>query len=414
LHVAIITFGYPPLAHVSGTRPSNLARELARLGHAVTVVTVDWSTRESPPPSSDGIHLLAIDPRPWFPGFSTTTPPFTTEPPFVGPAALRRARTLGRTLRWGPYASWARAALRALLARHRASPVDVVWAIHGDDSSHEIAYRFAREAGVPWVADFKDPWDLFHKRAVVWLQELVTRRRLRTASALTETCQAQGDSDSARFHLPAHVLWTGYEADVMERATPERLSEKAFVLAYVGNLAAQHDVDAVARMLAAWEAFPERATSMPIELHAFCNDATPLKKRLEARGVTHCLHEHRFVPRERAYGIMKGADALLLLPATFHVPSGGSIGVKELEYLASGTPVLSIGKLLPELDPVARGCPQLVEAGTAEAAAAWMLAEAANPGRSRATVNLPSVVAHSWPAKGKALAAILEGASKRR
>lgn len=412
MHVAIITFGYPPLAHVSGTRPSNLARELAHLGHTVTVVTVDWSTRESPSPSSDGIRVLAIDPRPWFPGFSATTPPFTTEPPFAGPAPLRRARTLARTLRWGPYASWARAALRGLLDRHRTAPVDVVWAIHGDDSSHEIAYRFARETGVPWVADFKDPWDLFHKRAVVWLQELVTRRRLRTASALTETCQAQGDSDSARFHLPAHVLWTGYEADVMERAVPERLSEKAFVLAYVGNLAAQHDVDAVARTLAAWEALPDRPA--PIELHAFCNDATPLKKRLEARGVTHCLHEHRFVPRERAYGIMKGADALLLLPATFHVPSGGSIGVKELEYLASGTPVLSIGKLLPELDPVARGCPQLVEAESADAAAAWMLAEASNPGRSRATVNLPSVVAHSWPAKGRALAAVLEGASKRR
>ncbi len=412
MHVAIISFGYPPIAHVSGTRPQNLARELARLGHAITVVTVDWTSPGAGASPSDGIHVLGIDPRPWFPGFSPATPPFTTEPPFTGPSPLRRARTLQRTLRWGPYASWARAALRELLARHRTTPVDVVWAIHGDDSAHEIAYRFSRETGVPWVADFKDPWDLFHKRAVVWLQELVTRRRLRTASALTETCQAQGDSDSARFHLPAHVLWTGYEADVMERAVPERLSENAFVLAYVGNLATQHDVDAVARMLAAWEAMPARPA--PIELHAFCNNAGPLKSRLEARGVTHCLHEHAFVPRERAYGIMKGADALLLLPATFHVPSGGSIGVKELEYLASGSPVLSIGKLLEELAPVSRGCPQLFEAANAEAAAAWLLAEAANPGRSRASVNLPSVAMHSWPAKGRALAAILEGASKRR
>ena len=291
MHVAIISFGYPPIAHVSGTRPQNLARELARLGHAVTVVTVDWTSPGAGASPSDGIHVLGIDPRPWFPGFSPTTPPFTTERPFTGPSPLRRARTLQRTLRWGPYASWARAGLRELLARHRATPVDVVWAIHGDDSAHEIAYRFSRETGVPWVADFKDPWDLFHKRVVVWLQELVTRRRLRTASALTETCQAQGDSDSARFHLPAHVLWTGYEADVMERAVPERLSEKAFVLAYVGNLATQHDVDAVARMLAAWEAMPGRPA--PIELHAFCNNAGPLKSRLEARGVTHCLHEHK-------------------------------------------------------------------------------------------------------------------------
>ncbi len=412
MHAAIITFGYPPIKHVSGTRPGNLAGQLAQLGHAVTVVTVDWSTRENPPPESPGVHLLAVDPRAWFPGFAPATPPFTTEPPFTGPSALRRARTLQRTLRWGPYESWARTALRALLARHRSSPLDVVWAIHGDDSSHEIAYRFSRATGVPWVADFKDPWDLFHKRAVVWLQELVTRRRLRTASALTETCKAQSDADAARFHLPAHVLWTGYEADLMERAAPARLSDEAFVLAYVGNLAQLHDVDAVARLFAAWEALPSRPAK--VELHAFCNDASFLKARLEARGVLHYLHEHSFVTRERAYGIMKGADALLLLPATHHHPSGGSIGVKELEYLASGSPVLAIGKLLPELDPVARGCPQLVEAESASAAATWLLAEAATPGRSRAEVNRPSVVAHSWPAKGKALAAILEGVFLRR
>ncbi len=412
MHVAIITFGYPPIKHVSGTRPGNLGRELARLGHAITVLTVDWSTPESPHVPTEGVHVIAVDPRAWFPAFDPVTPPLTTEPPVAGPAALRKARTLQRTVRWGPYESWARAALRALSAHHRSSPIDVVWAIHGEDSSHEIAYRFSRATGVPWVADFKDPWDLFHKRYIVWLQELVTRRRLRTASALTETCKAQSDSDAARFHLPSHVLWTGYEAGVMERAVPERLSEKAFVLAYVGNLASQHDVDAVARLFVAWEALPSRPAEL--ELHLFCNDASPLKRRLEARGVLHVLREHGFVPRERAYGIMKGASALLLLPATFHVPSGGSIGVKELEYLASGTPILSLGKLLPELDPVARGCPQLVEAASTEDAVAWMAAEAAAPGRSRAEVNRPSVAEHAWPAKGKALAAILEGVVKRR
>lgn len=412
MHIAIITFGYPPIKHVSGTRPGNLARRLAHLGHEVTVVTVDWSTREDPAAESAGVELLAVDPRAWFPGFDPSSPPFTSEPPFRGPVALRRANTLLRTLRWGPYASWARAALSALLTRHRRSPIDIVWAIHGDDSSHEIAYRFSRSTGVPWVADFKDPWDLFHKPAVLWLQELVTRRRLRTAAALTETCEAQGVADAARFHLPAHVLWTGYEAELMENAAPERLSDAAFVLAYVGNLAQLHDIDAIARLFTTWGALPSRPAQ--VELHVFCNDASRLKSSLQAHGVLQYLRQHSFVPRERAYGIMKGADALVLLPATHHHPSGGSIGVKELEYLASGTPVLSLGKLLPELDPVARGCPQLVEAKSAESAAAWLLAEAAQPGRSRSEVNRPSVAEHSWPAKGRALSALLEGVVKRR
>jgi glycosyltransferase involved in cell wall biosynthesis len=262
------------------------------------------------------------------------------------------------------------------------------------------------------VADFKDPWDLFHKPAIRWLQELVTRRRLRTASALTESCKAQGDSDAARFGLPAHVLWTGYDADIMDRAQLERIAEGRFVLAYLGNLAPQHDIDAVARLLAAWDKLPDRPAEL--ELHAFCNDVRALRGRMEARGVIRYLHEHSFVPRERAYGLMKGADALLLLPATFLVPSGGSIGVKELEYLASGTPVLSIGELLPELGEVAAGCPQLAVVANAEAGAAWLREEVRSPGRSRAAVNRASVAAHSWPAKAKTLEAVLEGVVARR
>jgi glycosyltransferase involved in cell wall biosynthesis len=412
VHVAIVTFGYPPIPHVSGTRPSNFARELAKLGHRVTVITVDWSTHANPRPPSERVEVVAIDPRRWFPEFSPSAPPFTTEPPTAVPPLFQRARTAARTLGWGPFPSWGRAALRALLEAHRRAPVDVVWAIHGDDSAHEIARRFSRATGIPWVADFKDPWDMSHSRAGVWLQEWATRRRLRTASALTETCQAQGDSDAARFQLPMHLVWTGYDADLMERATPERISDSAFVLAYIGNLSRQNDVDAVARALVAWGALA--GTTAPTELHVFANDTSLLRARLAARGVEHLMHEHPFVPRERAYGLMKGASALLLLPATHYVPSGGSIGVKELEYLASGAPVLALGKLLPELDTVTRACPQLFQAESDAAAASWLRAEAAAPGRSRTDVNRPEVAAHAWPAKGSALSAILKGVVAER
>lgn len=429
MHVAIITFGYPPLRHVSGTRPSNMARELAQLGHRVTVLTVDWSSPKNPRSSVGEAHVLAVDPRAWYPGFDPERLPLSTEPPLPGPATLRKLRTFRRIFRWGPHEPWARAALQALRALHRTDPLDVLWPIHGDDSAHEIAYRFSRDTKVPWVADFKDPWDLFHheRPAVRWLQEQVTRRRLHTAAALTETCKAQADSDAARFGLPAHVLWTGYDADIMDKAPPERVPESGatgeprprsvFVLAYIGNLSHQHDIDAIARLLAGYQASKERP--LDLELHTFCNDVTQLRSMLAKRGVEDRLHVHPFVPRERAYGLMKGADALLLLPATHFAPSGGSIGVKELEYLASGSPVLSIGQLLPELAEVAAACPQLVQAPSDEAALQWLVSEASalqKEGKSptRAEVNRSGVKKHAWPEKGADLARVLESALTRR
>src|SRR5262249_55252418 len=155
--------------------------------------------------------------------------------------ARRRLVTLKRTLGFGPFESWGRAALRALLAHHARHRVDVMWAIHGDTTSHEIAHRFSRRTKVPWVADFKDPWDLFHQGPLRWVQWLATVRRLKSAAELTETCAAQGAADAARFGLPAHVLWSGYDAELMAKVEPERLSTR-FSLAYVGNLSAQHDI----------------------------------------------------------------------------------------------------------------------------------------------------------------------------
>ncbi|MFO0755027.1 MAG: glycosyltransferase [Byssovorax sp.] len=414
---------------MSGTRPSHLAKELIALGHRVTVVTVDWSSPDNPRVDAGEAHVLAVDPRGWFPGFDADRAPLKSEAEPTGPALLRKVRTLRRTLRWGPYERWARAALAALEALHERDPLDVLWAIHGDDSAHEIAYRFSRAHKVPWVADFKDPWDLFHHQApaVRWLQEQVTRRRLGTAKALTETCKAQADADGARFGLPAHVLYTGYDADVMERAVPERARagdksegeprpRSVFVLGYIGNLSHQHDIDAIARLL---QGYAQRKDApLALELHSYCNDVRALSGMLDKRGVLGMLHVHALVPRERAYGLMKGADALLLLPATHFAPSGGSIGVKELEYLASGAPVLSIGKLLPELGEVARGCPQLIEAADDRAALDWLWEEAKTlatgaPSPTRAEVNRPAVRRHAWPEKGRDLGRILETARRR-
>jgi glycosyltransferase involved in cell wall biosynthesis len=428
MHIAIVSFGYPPLRHVSATRPSYFAELLSRRGHRVTVVTVDWQQPSDPakrPPEPGAPEVLAIDPRAWFPGFDPARRPLSTEPTGPEVPILRRFETLRRTLRWGPFPSWARAGLAALLARHRRYAVDVVWAIHGDDSSHEIAYRFGRCTGVPWVADFKDPWDLYHRPGLpVLVQRLATERRLRKASALTETCKAQADSDAVRFRLPAHVIWSGYDTDLMAAAAPERISPR-FTLAYTGGFSAQHDIGAIARLLEAWRALPEPPAEL--ELHLFNDDASPLRRRLEARGVAGYLREHAFVPRGRAYAVMKGADALLLLPSTNLAADGKAsgkpvlIGVKELEYLASGTPVLSLGRLLPELNEVARGCPQLMEAESAAEGVAFLRDEAmALRGASgasssrRAAVNLPSVRRHGWPAKVADLERVLEAVAAGR
>ncbi len=179
MHVVIVSFGFPPIRHVSGTRAAFMGTHLCELGHEVTVVTVDWRDDAATRPRKaveGGVNVIRVDPRHWYPGFDPLGPPFVTEPPL--PALRHRARTLKATVVWGPYAGWARHALAELLLVHAERPIDVVWAIHGDDSCHEVAMRLRLATGVPWVADFKDPWNVFHAKILWPLQWLVTWRRL--------------------------------------------------------------------------------------------------------------------------------------------------------------------------------------------------------------------------------------------
>ena len=416
MHVGIVSFGYPPIPHVSGTRAEGMAVHLAELGHAVTVLTVDWrpSTVERPRDVIErGVHVVRVDPRPWHPGFDPSRPPFTTERPGSS-AIVRRLRTVRTTVAWGSHARWAEHALAALVDVHAVRPLDVVWAIHGDDSSHEIAMRFHRETSVPWVADFKDPWNVFHRRPMWPLQWVATWRRLRSAAGMTETSEAQARLDE-HFGRPWHVVWSGYDDVAMRDVEPVRVSE-SFTFGYFGNAAVQHDVPRMARALAACAPGP----GVPFELHVFGGyDPARWQRALGDVGLGPRLRVHGMLPREHAFARMKGVDVLLLLPMSNYGRSRIAIGVKELEYFASGTPMLSVGKILPELRNALGSTPQLVEAETEKDAAAFFDEEHAayhahtRSGR-RVPVNSHAVARYSWTAQAQLLGEVLQEAANGR
>lgn len=411
-HIAIVSFGYPPINHVSGTRASNMAAHLVRLGYDVTVVTLDWRPdgpallRET---VEEGVRVIRIDPRAWFPAFDPNAPDFLADP--LARSAF--VRNVLRPFTWGPSPNWSKAAFERLRAAHDERPIDVVWAIHGSASCHEAAARLRRAAGVPWVADFKDPWNTRVASLRMLPHWFGTWYRLRSAAALTETCRAQGETDSA-FGRPWHVVWSGYDADIMENARPRRISAN-FTLAYFGTINFNHDIGRFASILRQWKQ-QDGVSADEAGFHVFSRGGRDgIDEHL---GLTGLLRYEAPVPRDEAFSRMKGADVLVLFPQTTFNGSRRLLGVKELEYFASGTPVLCVGKLLPELRETLGPLPQVVEAQDESAAVAMLREErvAFLEGRAstrRVACNHPSVVAHAWGAQAKRLASVLDAATKR-
>jgi len=426
-HVLIITFAYEPLAHVSPTRPSWMGRELTKLGWEVSVLTVDWShplpaaipsIEESVARALDAQspRMLAIDGRLSDPAFDPLAIPRTTEPR-VRNAAIRKLRTAWDAVGWGPYAGWARHAFRAARMLHQRAPLDVTWAIHGDASTHAIASALHATEGVPWVADYKDPWSLFHPPVLRPLVRWATARRLRTAAAMTETCAAQAELDAREFARSPVVVYSGYDDEMMARSEPERPGP-GFCVTYLGTLNPQHET----RLLA--DVFLELGRRgvldrADVTLHQYARPSDQLAQLLAPVGLDSIVRSHDWVSRARSFSLMRGSDVLLLFTSTRGTGTL-KLGVKELEYFASGTPVLVLGEPLDELKPVIASCPQVAVATREIEAADFLETEACrcasgtSPSKTRMAPNAPVLEPFSWKRQAERLAAVLDGARSRR
>ncbi len=62
------------------------------------------------------------------------------------------------------YVGWVPFATRAAARLCREKPFDLVYSTSPPDSSHLVARSVARRFGMPWVADFRDPWIALHLR----------------------------------------------------------------------------------------------------------------------------------------------------------------------------------------------------------------------------------------------------------
>jgi glycosyltransferase involved in cell wall biosynthesis len=413
-HVVVLSFGYEPLAHVSAKRPSRMARELAALGFDVTVITVDW--RPHPPATPLSVEqaveaalrqpaprAVAIDGRLSDPGFDPERVPRTTEPPPPRNPVARRARTLRDMFGWGAYAGWARLAYEAARRIHRARPIDVVWAIHGDNSCHAVARRLRGGEGIPWVADFKDPWSVYFPSYAHPVQRWATDRRLRTAAAVTETCAAQAAEDAETFGRPTEVVYSGYDADAMAAAVPKHPGG-GFAVAYTGTVG--HNLHDTRVLPGLFGALQRRGAidRYGVQLHHYARTTGDLRGLLAGVVPESAVVDHGWLDERETFSVMKGVDLLLLLAARFG--QGKLVGVKELEYFASGTPVLHLGEPLAEMVPVVRACPQVHVAQTLDEAVSAF--ERVIAGGGRGSVNPPALAGYTWGAQAARLAAVLE------
>ncbi|MBI5867577.1 MAG: glycosyltransferase [candidate division Zixibacteria bacterium] len=152
-HLLMIPYYFPPLGMGGVQRPLKFARYLPEFGWDVTVMTAEPGAY----PATDESLLAEL------PGSVTIERVRAWDPSRLQNRSDRTDRSYLPSLRdWFRFPDSRRAfvgpAVRRALVLAAVRPFDAVWTSSPPPSVHLVGLRLKRELGIPWVADFRDPW----------------------------------------------------------------------------------------------------------------------------------------------------------------------------------------------------------------------------------------------------------------
>lgn len=237
---------------------------------------------------------------------------------------------------------WVPFAIRAARRLHAANPVDAVLTTGPPHSAHLVGRALKRRLGLPWLADFRDPWTEIHYLDALgrnaWAQN---RDAALEASVLREANAVLTVSDPLRDSLRAlapgacvETIRNGFDPDDFAAPAPSARTDR-FDMAYVGTL---YDVptallDAVAAV---------RADEPRLHLRVVGSVPDGFAEAVATRGLAGAVTVEPPVPHEAAIAVMRTARLLVLTIEAWSYARAVVPG-KTYEYLASGRPVLGLG-----------------------------------------------------------------------
>lgn len=314
----VIANPYPPMASAGTTRLVRFLRHLPDEGWRATVVAPRAAGPAAEPP---GVPVVRA-PVPW------------------PRQLLGGGRRATRVNRWvavpDPYFGWVAPAVWRARELLRGAPFDAIFSSSPRPSVHLAAALLAGQGGLPWLADYRDPWSTYmfrtyptpaHRAAHVRLEAWALRR----ASAVTAVNRPIVDDLVARhpwLRGRAHVLPNGF--DLTEQAEEVSLGE-GFWIVHTGRLYGREQQ--VTAFLTALAAQPPGVKALFVGV-----DESRVRPDADRLGLGERVRVEHLVPLGRALGYQRAADGLLLVNGR----KPEAMSSKVFEYLQAGRPVFAI------------------------------------------------------------------------
>ncbi|MGW8314882.1 MAG: glycosyltransferase [Bacteroidales bacterium] len=254
---------------------------------------------------------------------------------------------------------WIRPSIRYLKTYLKKHPVDAIVSTGPPHSMHLIALGLHRELGIPWIADFRDPWteiDFYDQLRLTGWADRKHRRLEQEVLRGADRVVVVGKTMAERFRLKAPVepvvIPNGFDkADFAKKETPETIS---FSIVHVGAMNRDRNHTAF------WKA----VSDLKRETEAF---GKHLKIRLVGKldhSVLRSIDEFHLgesveitpsLPHDQVIPLLQSAS-VLYLPIN-NTPNARSIATGKLfEYLSARRPILGIGPTEGDAAAILKEC----------------------------------------------------------
>ena len=361
--VLIITYYWPPSGGSGVQRWLKMSKYLPEYGWQPMIYTtenaeypiVDPSLEKDVAPEVEVIRRPIFEPYRFYKKFLGIKPEETMKIGFIDEKGKKKRWKSNLSLwirgnlfipdarRW-----WVKPSVRYLKEYLKTHPVDAIISTGPPHSMHLIAMRLKKELGIPWIADFRDPWTEIDYYGDLHLTRWADRKHHRlerevlTSADKVVTVAPDGARRLGRLgNRNVRVVYNGFDRDD-DAQTPVSLPEK-FTLTYLGVLSKTQNPENL------WEALGELAKTdnefgSSLRINMIGQIDNSVVKSIEEQGLGENVSYSSYIPHSEVSAAHRSSTILLLLLMPDSEPRAkGLLTGKLFEYLASGRPILCIG-----------------------------------------------------------------------
>ena len=245
-----------------------------------------------------------------------------------------------------PRCLWIRPSVSFLKKYLKRHPVDIIISTGPPHSMHLIALKLSRATGLPWIADFRDPWTkMFYFKHLCLGKFAENRHRklekkvLDNASVIVAVSPMVMDEFKEMTETPVELITNGYDESDFDIVVED---DDSFNITHTGLFAADGNPETL------WEVLAEKCQSnrefaKSLKIRLIGKTDKEITDSIRNAGLEDNLLDFGYQNHLTAVKEQKSAS-LLILPLRKEPEYRATLPGKLFEYLASGRPVLGIGQ----------------------------------------------------------------------